>query len=148
MKVKLDRYIGDNDNYQVEKVASPPSRAHGTDAGLDLYALRGGIVRAHQAATFHTGVHAELPEGTVGILMPKSGMMTRHDLLTFGVVDEGYTGEIMVHIFNCGGEDYSVMDGDKISQMLIVPVRYESVEIVEEIGGGARGDCGFGSTGR
>lgn len=133
---------------KLEDGALAPSRAHETDAGLDLYALRGGLVRAHQAATFHTGVHAELPEGTVGILMPKSGMMTRHDLLTFGVVDEGYTGEIMVHIFNCGDEDYSVRAGDKISQMLIVPVRYENVEIVEEISGGARADSGFGSTGR
>lgn len=133
---------------KLEDGALAPSRAHETDAGLDLYALRGGLVRAHQAATFHTGVHAELPVGTVGILMPKSGMMTRHNLLTFGVVDEGYTGEIMVHIFNCGGKNYGVRAGDKISQMLIVPVRYEKVEIVEEISGGARGDCGFGSTGR
>jgi dUTP pyrophosphatase len=133
---------------KLDEGAIRPVRAHETDAGLDLYALRGGLVRAQQATTFHTGVHAELPDGTVGILMPKSGMMTRHDLLTFGVVDEGYTGEIMVHIFNCGSEDYSVRAGDKISQMLIVPVRYENVEIVEEIGGGARGDCGFGSTGR
>ena len=80
--------------------------------------------------------------------MPKSGMMTRHDLLTFGIVDEGYTGEILVHIFNCGGDDYSVRAGDKISQMLIVPVLYEPVEVVDEISGGDRAGNGFGSTGR
>lgn len=136
MKVRLD------------SGAKQPTRAFPTDAGLDLYAMHGGLVRAHQAATFHTGTHVELPHGTVGILMPKSGMMTRHDLLTFGIVDEGYTGEVLVHIFNCGGDDYSVQAGDKVSQMLIVPVLYEPVEIVDELNAGARGDAGFGSTGR
>lgn len=145
MRVKLDRYT---DEKGTERVAKAPSRAHDTDAGLDIYAMHGGLVRARQAATFHTGVHMELPMGTAGILMPKSGMMTRHDLLTFGIVDEGYTGEILVHIFNCGVDDYSVRAGDKISQMLIVPVLYEPVEIVDEIQGGDRGENGFGSSGR
>lgn len=135
MKVKLD------------SGAKLPTRAFKTDAGLDLYAMHGGLVRARQAATFNTGVHVQLPRGTAGILMPKSGMMTRHDLLTFGIVDEGYTGEILVHIFNCGEDDYNVTAGDKISQMLIVPVMYEPVEIVDEISGGERGENGFGSTG-
>lgn len=133
---------------KLEQNAKAPTRAHDTDAGLDLYAMHGGLVRAHQTATFNTGVHVELPMGTAGILMPKSGMMTHHDLLTFGIVDEGYTGEILVHIFNCGGTDYSVSPGDKISQMLIVPVLYESVEIVDSIQGGDRGENGFGSSGR
>lgn len=136
MKVKLD------------SGAKKPTRAHDTDAGLDLYAMHGGLVRAHQSATFHTGVRVELPKGTAGILMPKSGMMTRHDLLTFGIVDQGYTGEILVHIFNCGWDDYNVRAGDKISQMLIVPVLYEPVEIVDEISGGDRDENGFGSSGR
>lgn len=144
MRVRLDTYTDANGQ---ERAAKAPSRAHSTDAGLDLYAMHGGLVRAHQAATFHTGVHVELPTGTAGILMPKSGMMTHHDLLTFGIVDEGYTGEVLVHIFNCGGEDYSVRPGDKVSQMLIVPVLYEPVEIVDEITGGERGANGFGSTG-
>jgi len=145
MRVKLDRYTDDNG---VTKVAKCPDRAHATDAGLDLYAMHGGIVRAHQAATFHTGVHIELPKGTAGILQPKSGMMIRNDLLTFGIVDEGYDGEVLVHIFNCGGDDYNVHAGDKISQMLIVPVLYEAVEVVDELTAGERGSNGFGSTGR
>ena len=143
MKVKLDKYIDKNG---VTKVAKCPSRAHDTDAGLDVYAMHGGIVRAHQAATFHTGVHVELPKETAGILMPKSGMMLR-DLLTFGVVDAGDTEDGLVDIVNHGGDDYCIWAGDKISQMLIVPVLYEPVEIVEEISGGDRGSAGFGSTG-
>lgn len=135
MRVKLD------------EGATAPTRAHDTDAGLDLYAMHGGLVRSWQTATFHTGVHVELPRGTAGILQPKSGMMTKHDMLTFGIVDEGYDGEILVHMFNFGDGDYAVAAGDKISQMLIVPVLYEQVEIVDEISGGDRGSNGFGSTG-
>ena len=144
MKVKLDTYTDENG---VKKTAKAPSRAHSTDAGLDLYAMHGGNVRAYQAATFHTGTHVQLPKGTAGILMPKSGMMVHNDLLTFGIVDEGYEGEVRVHIFNCGMTDYAVHAGDKVSQMLIVPVLYEPVEIVDEIIGGDRGMNGFGSSG-
>lgn len=125
-----------------------PTRAHSTDAGLDLYAMHSGCVRAHQAATFHTGTHVELPRGTAGILLPKSGLMTKRDIITFGVVDESYRGEIMVHMFNCGGTDYNVNAGDKVSQMLVVPVQYEDVEVVDELSAGERGSDGFGSTGR
>lgn len=127
--------------------AFEPVRAHSTDAGLDLRAMKVGCVRAKQAATFHTGVHVELPAGTAGVLLPKSGLMTNRDIITFGVVDESYRGEVLVHMFNLGCEDYSVRAGDKISQMLVVPVRYEAVEIVDELSDGERGDSGFGSTG-
>jgi len=135
-------------NILLEDGAHMPTRAHSTDAGLDLYAMHGGVVKARQTATFHTGVHAELPVGTVGMLMPKSGLMTKHDILTFGIVDEGYSGEILVHLFNCGDTDYQVCAGDKISQMLIVPVLYEPVQAVNTVIGGKRGASGFGSTGR
>ena len=124
-----------------------PKREHKTDAGLDLRAMYGGCVKAGQAATFHTGVHVELPKGTAGVLLPKSGLMTKRDIVTFGVVDETYRGEIMVHVFNHGTEDYSINAGDKISQMLVLDVRYEPVEVVDELSEGERGCRGFGSTG-
>lgn len=133
------------------RILSPelaPTRAHSTDAGLDLYAMHGGLVKAKQTATFNTGVFVELPQGTAGVLLPKSGLMTRNDILTFGVIDQSYRGEILVHMFNMGGEDYTVKAGDKISQMLIVPVLYEPVEIVHQLSTGERGTNGFGSTGR
>lgn len=125
-----------------------PTRAHSTDAGLDIYAMHGGLVRARQAATFHTGVHVELPPNTAGVMLPKSGMMVNHNLLTFGVVDESYRGEILVHVFNLGGDDYAVHAGDKLTQMLVIPVLYEPVEIVDELSDGERGSAGFGSSGR
>lgn len=132
---------------KLDKGAKMPTRAHDTDAGLDLYAMHGGLIRAGRTATFHTGVHVELPHHIAGILLPKSGLMLKHDLLTFGVVDEGYSGEIMVHVFNLGVEDYMIWPEQKISQLITAQVIYEPVEIVDDIGGGERGDAGFGSTG-
>lgn len=125
-----------------------PERAHTTDAGLDIRLPHGGLVRAGQSRTFATGVHVELPEGTVGLLLPKSGLMVGHDILCFGVVDEGYSGQIMAHVFNHGPNDYEFAAGDKVTQLVVVPCRYEAVEIVGEISGGERRGAGFGSTGK
>lgn len=145
MRVKLDTYTDANGQ---ERAAKAPSRAYSTDAGLDIYALHSGIVRAGQAATFRTGVHIELPPGTAGVMLPKSGLMTKQDIVTFGVIDETYRGEIMVHMFNHGKEDYSVRAGDKLTQLLVLDVRHEPVEIVDELSEGERGNAGFGSSGR
>jgi len=134
-------------NVKLDFDAYEPSRAHPTDAGLDLRAKHSGCVRAHQSMTFGTGVHVQLPKNTVGLLLPKSGLMLR-DLLSFGVVDEGYRGEIKVHMFNHGENDYTVRPGDKVSQLVVVPVMYVPVELVDELQPGDRGDKGFGSTGR
>ena len=131
----------------LDEGAKVPTRTYSTDAGLDLYAMHSGIVRAGRTATFHTGVHIELPSGTAGVMLPRSGMMVKKDLLTFGVVDESYRGEILIHVFNQGAEDYFVHAGDKITQMLIIPVRYEPVEVVEHLSFGGRGSNGFGSSG-
>ena len=135
MKIKLD------------EGARVPSRAHPQDAGLDLFALRSGWVRAKKSNTFHTGVHVELPEGTTGILLPKSGLMCKNNIISFGVVDEPYRGEIVVHLFNLGDKDYWVEKGDKIGQMLVMNVRYEDIEIVSKLSETDRGESGFGSTG-
>ena len=128
--------------------AYPPTRAHNTDAGLDIRLPKGGLVRAGQSRTFATGVYVELPEETVGLLLPKSGLMVGHDILCFGVVDEGYSGQIMAHVFNHGPNDYEFAAGDKVTQLVVVPCRYEAVEIVDEISRGDRGENGFGSSGK
>ena len=128
--------------------AVSPSREHETDAGLDIRAMKDGIVRAGQSAIFHTGVHVELPCGTAGLFVSKSGLMMKHDITATGLVDEGYDGEIMVKLFNHGINDYSVKAGDKIAQLVVIPVLYEPVYVVKTIKGGERGSAGFGSTGR
>lgn len=136
MKIKLDKY------------AFMPVREHITDAGLDIRAVDDGIVRAKQSTLFYTGVHVQLPKGTAGLFVSKSGLMVNHDITSTGLVDEGYDGEVLVKLFNHGENDYEVKRGDKIAQLVVLPVMYEPVEIVNSINGGARGDNGFGSTDR
>ena len=132
----------------LDEGAFMPERAHPTDAGLDIRAMKNGIVRAGQSVMFHTGVHIDLPDGTAGLFVSKSGLMMDHDLTSTGLVDETYNGEIMVKLFNHGSEDYNVRAGDKISQLVVIPVEYVEPVKVEHIESRGRGDNGFGSTGR
>ena len=133
---------------KIEPGAYPPERAHELDAGLDIRLPKGGIVRVRQSRSFRTGVHVELPNGTVGLLLPKSGLMTKYGILCFGVVDEGYSGEIVAHVFNHSVDDYQFNAGQKVTQLVVVPVVREAVEIVDEISSGSRGEHGFGSSGK
>ena len=125
-----------------------PVREHPTDAGMDLRAMYSGIVRAGQGVTFRTGVHIELPPGTAGLFVSKSGLMMKHDITSTGLVDEGYDGEVLVKLFNHGNTDYYVQRGAKIGQIVVMPVLYEPIEVVNSISGGERGSNGFGSTDR
>lgn len=134
---------------QLDPGATMPTRAYKKDAGLDIYALNDGVVRAHQSAVFRTGLHIQLPPFTMGDMRSKSGLMFNRDITSDGTIDEGYTGEIKVKLFNHGDEDYNVRAGDKISQLVIVPIYRDPLEQVDELPQDYdRGYAGFGSTGR
>lgn len=124
------------------------TRAYPTDAGLDIRAMYDGIVRAHQSATFGTGIHIELPPNTMGDIRPRSGLMFNHDILTFGTIDQPYRGEIMVHMMNLSDTDYNVKRGDKIAQLVVGQIIYVRLDKVSELSETDRGENGFGSTGR
>ena len=125
-----------------------PQRAHDTDAGLDLRTPVDAYVRAGGSTVIDTGVHIQLPPGTVGMLKSKSGLNVKDGIVSEGVIDEGYTGTILVKLYNHGTEAKQFSRGDKITQLVVLPVLYPRVEQAEEIQGGDRGDNGFGSTGR
>lgn len=133
---------------KIDKGAFPPERAHSTDAGLDLKATATKVIPAYGSAVFDTGVHVQLPKGTAGVLISKSGLNVRKNLTSTGLIDEGYTGSIKVKLYNYGSEDQYIWQGDKITQLVIIPVLYEPVELVEELEETERGNNGFGSTGR
>ena len=132
----------------LDKGAIMPTRAHETDAGLDLYAREYDVVCAGNSKVFDTGVHIELPKGTVGMLKSKSGLNVKHGLTSEGVIDVGYTGSICVKLYNHGQENYVVHAGDKISQLVILPILTPELEQVESLEDTDRGNGGFGSTGR
>lgn len=96
MKIKLDPW------------AIMPTRAHDTDAGLDLYSCEEKTVPAFGSAIFNTGVHVQLPPNTAGMLKSKSGLNVNHDITSEGVIDVGYTGAIVVKLYNHGKTPYFV----------------------------------------
>lgn len=128
--------------------AKMPTRAHATDAGLDIYARDGQIVPAKESAVFDTGVHIEIPVGYVGFLKSKSGLNVKHGITSEGVIDAGYTGSIVVKLYNNSGYDYKVNAGDKISQLVILPILTPGLEEVDALEDTERGAGGFGSTGK
>lgn len=133
---------------QLDNGAYIPTRAYPTDAGLDLYAKEEQIVPAKDSAIFDTGVHVELPDNTVGMIKSKSGLNVKHGLTSEGVIDVGYTGSIRVKLYNHSGYDYKVNKGDKISQLVIMPIVIPELELVEELEEKERGSNGFGSSGK
>ena len=135
-------------NIMLDPGAYMPERAHETDAGLDLRSLEDKTVLAYSSAVFRTGVHVQLPYGTAGLLISKSGLNIKNDITSTGLIDEGYTGEIMVKLQNHGSTSYRVNAGDKISQLVIVPVMYVSCELVDRLDETERGNNGFGSSGK
>ena len=128
--------------------AFPPTRGHATDAGLDIRAMNGAVIGPGASETFRTGVHVELPEGTCGLLVSRSGLNTKYDITSTGLIDQPYRGEILVRLHNHGKKYYEVRPGDKISQLVVIPVLYEPVELADELSESDRGSDGFGSTGR
>lgn len=132
----------------LDEGAYMPSRGHKTDAGLDLRTPKAVIVPAYGSVTVDTGVHVALPHGCAGLLVSKSGLNVKHDITSTGLIDEGYTGSIVVKIYNHGGEDYVFEAGDKVTQLVVLPVVCEPLEQVAAFNRTERGDNGFGSTGR
>lgn len=125
-----------------------PTRAHSTDAGLDLYAKETKIINPRSRVFFDTGVHIELPPNTMGEIRSKSGLMKKHGITTDGTIDVGYSGSIGVVMFNNSNEFYAVNKGDKIAQLVITPIIIPELELVDELDDTERGEGGFGSTGR
>ena len=136
MKIKLD------------KGAFIPVRAHGTDAGADLRSPIDTVVPAMGSRVIDTGVHIQLPHGYVGMLKSKSGLNVKYGITSEGVIDEGYTGQIMVKLYNHSNYPYTVMRGDKITQLVIIPCEYVDFDLVDDMEDSERGDDGFGSTGK
>lgn len=128
--------------------AYTPTRAHTTDAGMDLYSRDNKVIPARGSVVFDTGVHIELPQGTVGMLKSKSGLNVNRGIVSEGVIDVGYTGSIRAKLYNLSDVDYVVCRGDKITQLVIMPYLAPDIEIVDELDATDRGDKGFGSSGR
>lgn len=123
-------------------------RAHPTDAGIDLIANDNVTIPSGRRVTIPTGIRIKLPRNTVGLIWSRSGLAAKQSIdVKAGCIDEGYRGEVLVCLQNDGRNPYDVLKGDKIAQLLVMPVIYAKPVLVEDLNNTARGAAGFGSTG-
>ncbi len=125
-----------------------PSYAHPGDVGLDLYSLEDYCLKPGERRIFDLGFALEFPVGYAGIVKDKSSLAKAGLHTVGGVFDAGYRGEYNVGLINLSGEAYEIKAGDKIAQLLILPVTIAKLEEVNELSETIRGEGRFGSTGR
>lgn len=128
--------------------AYKPERAHTADAGYDLRIPKTDMVLAHSSLVVDTGVHIAIPKGYAGVICSKSGLNIKHGIISDGLVDSGYTGSVRVKLYNLSDSSYIFEAGDKISQIMFIPVVSAALDQVDALEETERGDGGFGSTGR
>ena len=133
---------------KLDKDAYMPERAHATDAGADIRTPYTVSIPPHDSVLIRTGVHIETPHGCATMIKSKSRLNVKYGIVSEGVIDEGYSGEILVKMYNHSAFPYLFHAGDKITQLVIVPVMYADFEQVDEISEGERGSNRCGSTGR
>ena len=126
-----------------------PGYAHPGDAGLDLYAACDALVTG-DTVLIPTGVAVAVPDGHVGLVCPRSGLSEYGVTVANapGVVDSGYRGELMVRLTTTSSTPYVVHRGDRIAQLVVIPVARPTITIVNTLDNTERGTNGFGSTGR
>lgn len=132
----------------IDENAFVPKRAHESDAGFDLYSPIPELVPARGSAVIDTGVHIAIPKGYAGLICSKSGLNVNHGIISDGLIDSGYTGSIRVKLYNLSDTSYLVVAGDKISQIVFIPIVEPQLVEVDNLEETDRGDAGFGSTGR
>jgi dUTP pyrophosphatase len=129
-----------------------PTRAHEGDAGLDLYSCESAHIGPGERWSIGTGVGIEVPAGHAGLVLPRSGLAREHGIALVnapGLIDSGYRGELRVLLLNTDpAEIFRVEPGDRIAQLVIAPIAEPEPVEVEALAESARGDGGFGSSGR
>ena len=126
-----------------------PNRSHPTDAGWDLYSLDSHTIRPNERRILNTGIALAIPVGYVGLIRPRSGLATKQGIDVFaGVVDSGYRGEVKVCLYNSSNTKVSIVEGDRIAQILFQAVANITIVEALELDSTVRDNSGFGSSGR
>lgn len=133
--------------------AQAPQRQTEGSAGFDLQACIEAPVTLAPGGSyaFPTGIAAEIPQGCAGLIFTRSGLGVKHGVSLpncVGVIDSDYRGELIVPLRNFGDKAYTIQPGERIAQLVIVPVALPRLEEAEELSSTQRGTGGFGSTGR
>lgn len=128
-----------------------PTKATEGSAAFDLYAYTEAPLDPCETFKYKTGIALEIPEGSVGLIFPRSGLSTKFGIRLsncVGVIDSDYRGEIIVALHNDGDESYMINRGDRIAQLMIVDIPKIEIEEVTELSDTKRGIGGFGSSGK
>ncbi|GBD85132.1 deoxyuridine 5'-triphosphate nucleotidohydrolase [bacterium BMS3Abin02] len=136
---------------RLDRELPAPRRAHPGDAGADLHARESLVLAPGERAVVPTGIAVAVPDGYAGLVVPRSGLAARHGIGVVngpGLIDAGYRGEVKIIVINHGSEPLEIERGERIAQLVIVPVYIGEFVEVDELPGTKRGDGGFGSTGR
>lgn len=136
---------------KLDASASLPGYAYGGDAGLDLASNADVVLKPGERALVPTGLAVAIPEGHAGLVLPRSGLASRHGITLVnapGLIDSGYRGEITIAVVNLDRRRrYKIKRGERIAQLLVVPfTALEPMEVVD-LTDTSRGTGGFGSTG-
>ena len=137
---------------KLNAAATLPTRAHEGDAGLDLYACEAAHIGPGERWGLGTGVAVEIPAGHAGLVLPRSGIAREHGITLVnspGLIDSGYRGELRVLLLNTDpAETFRVQAGDRIAQLVLVPIALATPVEAPALADSSRGDGGFGSSGR
>lgn len=132
--------------------AGEPTTAHADDAGYDLRSVEAAVLEPGERRRIRIGIAIALPEGTAGLVLPRSGLAAHHGVTVLnapGLIDAGFRGELEVCLLNTDRtEPFAIAAGDRIAQLVVVDVARIRFVGIEELEPGARGSAGYGSTGR
>jgi dUTP pyrophosphatase len=149
-----DSTLGEMEELRLIKLsdkATMPTRAHEDDAGLDLYAAESARLVPGARVSVGTGLAVAIPEGLAGLVLPRSGLALKHGVTLInspGLIDPGYRGEVRVVLLNTDQTiDFQCKPGDRIAQLLLVPIATASPLQADELDTSTRGGGGFGSSG-
>lgn len=130
--------------------AEVPKYTRPEDAAVDLRSTVSAILEPGTRALVPTGIRLAIPSGFAGFVLPRSGLAINHGLTILnapGLIDENYRGEVKVVLHNSSSEAFSINRGDRIAQLLILPVPRIAFREVPELDSTDRGSSGFGSSG-
>lgn len=133
---------------KLSEEATVPEKAYDTDAGFDLFSRTHITLCPNERHLFDTDIAVKLPDGHCGVLKDRSGNAVKKGIhVLAGVIDNSYVGHIKICLANLSTTKVTIDIGDKIAQMLIVPVPSVNIAVVNELQNTDRGESGFGSTG-
>ncbi len=130
--------------------AKIPKKQHPSDIGYDIYSVNEYSIFPKKVTKIETGVSIELPENYAGFILPRSGLAAKHSITSInspGLIDPGYTGELIIPLINHSENTYILKKGDRFAQLVIINVENVSFNSVDVLNKTDRSNKGFGSTG-